>query len=132
MESLGSPAIPNGKPTCSSPAMPASKSARLWTPGRTWWACRSCARCSSLRSGRKDGGTFDSGIQFALERMLVDPDFLLRVYRDPKGSVATYSLSNIELASRLSFFLWGSIPDERLLDLAERGQLSNAATLEKE
>jgi mono/diheme cytochrome c family protein len=83
-------------------------------------------------SGRKDGASFDSGIQFALERMLVDPDFLLRVYRDPKGSVATHPLSNIELASRLSFFLWGSIPDERLLELAERGQLSNPATLEKE
>ena len=95
-------------------------------------------------SGRKDGGSFDSGIQFALERMLVDPDFLLRVYRDPgsaqlklrptsvRPANTPYHITDIELASRLSFFLWGSIPDERLLELAERGQLSNPVTLEKE
>jgi hypothetical protein len=90
--------------------------------------------------GRRQGGStgsFDSGIQFALERMLVDPDFLLRVVRDPasKQSVdakGTYALSNIEVASRLSFFLWSSIPDDPLLTLAERGQLTNPATLEKE
>jgi cytochrome c5 len=81
----------------------------------------------------KDGGSFDSGIQFALERMLVDPDFLLRVVRDPaKPAQAAYPLSDVELASRLSFFLWSSIPDDRLLTLAERGQLSNPQTLEKE
>ncbi len=89
-------------------------------------------------SGRNDGGNFDAGIQFALERMLVDPDFLLRVHRDPSatkqaGSAPnTYRLSDIEVASRLSFFLWGSIPDERLLALAERGQLTNPPILEKE
>jgi cytochrome c5 len=90
--------------------------------------------------GRKQGGSagsFDAGIQFALERMLVDPDFLLRVVRDPasKQGVAangSYALSNIEVASRLSFFLWSSIPDDPLLTLAERGQLTNPATLEKE
>jgi mono/diheme cytochrome c family protein len=86
--------------------------------------------------GRKDGGSFDSGIQFALERMLVDPDFLLRVHRDPAGHAATsrvsYRMSDIELASRLSFFLWSSIPDDRLLNLAEHGELSNPATLDKE
>jgi cytochrome c5 len=81
----------------------------------------------------KDGGSFDSGIQFALERMLVDPDFLLRVVRDPaKAPQAAYPLSDLELASRLSFFLWSSIPDDRLLSLAERGQLSNPQTLERE
>jgi hypothetical protein len=87
--------------------------------------------------GRKQGGNFDSGIQFALERMLVDPDFLLRVVRDPASKQGvdangTYALSNIEIASRLSFFLWSSIPDDQLLTLAERGQLTNPATLEKE
>ncbi len=85
-----------------------------------------------FNDGRKDGGTFDAGIQFALERLLVDPDFLLRVHRDDKQSEAIYRLSDLEIASRLSFFLWSSIPDERLLDLAERGQLSNPQTLEKE
>jgi mono/diheme cytochrome c family protein len=83
-------------------------------------------------TGRKDGGSFDAGIQFALERLLVDPDFLLRVYRDSKQSEEIYRLSDFEVASRLSFFLWSSIPDERLLDLAERGQLGNPQTLEKE
>ena len=84
--------------------------------------------------GRRDGGTFDAGIQFALERMLVDPDFLLRVYRDPANANgnAPYRLSDLELASRLSFFLWSSIPDDRLLTLAERGELNNPATLEEE
>jgi hypothetical protein len=84
------------------------------------------------KSGRKDGGSFDTGIQFALERLLVDPDFLLRVYRDSKQSESIYKLSDLEVASRLSFFLWSSIPDERLLDLAEHNQLTNPQTLEKE
>jgi mono/diheme cytochrome c family protein len=83
-------------------------------------------------SGRKDGGSFDAGVQFALERMLVDPDFLLRVYRDPAKASGPYRLSDVELASRLSFFLWSSIPDDRLLGLAEKKELSNPATLEKE
>ena len=81
--------------------------------------------------GRRDGKSFDSGVQYALERMLVDPDFLLRVHRAP-AAAGTYRLSDLDLASRLSFFLWSSIPDDRLLTLAERGQLANTATLEKE
>jgi hypothetical protein len=83
-------------------------------------------------SSKDAQGSFDAGIQFALERLLVDPDFLLRVYRDRKQSESVYKLSDIEVASRLSFFLWSSIPDERLLDLAERNQLTNPDTLEKE
>jgi len=91
--------------------------------------------------GRKDGGNFDTGIQFALERMLVDPDFLLRVHIDPAIAkvrpVSTrvqsdYRLSDLEVASRLSFFLWSSIPDEHLLTLAEHGELTKPATLERE
>jgi len=88
-----------------------------------------------FQSGRREGGSFDAGIQFALERLLVDPEFLLRVYRDPAGPRAgdsAYRLSDLEVASRLSFFLWSSIPDDRLLDLAKRGQLTAPATLEKE
>ncbi|PWT84552.1 MAG: hypothetical protein C5B57_04620, partial [Blastocatellia bacterium] len=89
--------------------------------------------------GRRNGGSFDAGIQFALERVLVDPDFLLRVYRDPaarkdsgrEGRTA-YALSDLEVASRLSFFLWSSIPDEHLLDLAERGQLTKPAVLDEQ
>ena len=81
--------------------------------------------------GRREGGSFDAGIQFALERVLVDPDFLLRVYRE-QTSAGAYRLSDLELASRLSFFLWNSIPDERLLDAAERGQLSKPGSLEQQ
>jgi len=84
-------------------------------------------------NGRQDGGSFDAGIQFALERMLVDPDFLLRVYRDRKSNgAAPYRLTDLELASRLSFFLWSSIPDDRLLSLAEKGELSKPQTLQQE
>jgi hypothetical protein len=79
-------------------------------------------------TGRRDGGSFDAGIQFALERMLVDPDFLLRVHADR----ADHRLSDVELASRLSFFLWSSVPDDALLAAAERGDLSKAASLEQQ
>jgi len=78
-----------------------------------------------FENGRRDGGSFDAGIQFALERMLVDPDFLLRVHAD-RGD---HRLSEVELASRLSFFLWSSVPDDALLAAAERGELSKPAML---
>ena len=81
--------------------------------------------------GREDGRSFDAGIQFALERMLVDPGFLLRVYRDPPANETAepYPLGDHEVASRLSFFLWSSIPDEPLLDLADQGRLREPAVL---
>jgi hypothetical protein len=82
-----------------------------------------------FKAGRRDGGSFDTGIQFALERVLVDPDFLLRVHPPSRGGAR---LNDLEVASRLSFFLWSSIPDDRLLTLAERGQLTNPATLKQE
>ena len=90
-----------------------------------------------FEAGRREGGSFDHGIQFGLERMLVDPDFLLRVYRDPSpapaaGSPAVYRLNDLDVASRLSFFLWSSIPDERLLSLAEQGRLTDPPVLEAE
>ena len=87
------------------------------------------------RDGRaKAGGSFDTGIQLALERQLVDPDFLLRVLEDPPGAGPgqIYALGDLELASRLSFFLWSSIPDEELLDVAERGALTDPATLRRQ
>ena len=82
--------------------------------------------------GREARGSFDAGIQFALEYLLSDPDFLLRVTRDPEGMKPgdVYRLSDLEIASRLSFFLWSSIPDEELLELAQRGQLSRATVRE--
>lgn len=92
-----------------------------------------------FKDGRSAGGSFEAGIQFALERMLVDPDFLLRVHKDPGNlkastgaTVASYAMSDLEIASRLSFFLWGSIPDEHLLDLAGRGQLTKPGVLDQE
>jgi mono/diheme cytochrome c family protein len=88
-----------------------------------------------FNAGRGEGGSFEAGIQLALERMLVDPDFLLRVYRDPTGAEegdAVYALGDIELASRLSFFLWSSIPDDRLLTLAEEGRLTDPEVLRTE
>ncbi len=84
------------------------------------------------RDGRsKPGGNFETGIQLALERLLVDPDFLLRVHEEPPGAAPgqAYSLPDLELASRLSFFLWSSIPDEELLAVAERGELTDPAVL---
>ena len=84
-------------------------------------------------TGRREGGSFEAGIQYGLERILVDPDFLLRVYREPVDlpqDQETYPLSDLEVASRLAFFLWSSIPDDELLDLAERGRLADPATLE--
>jgi hypothetical protein len=79
-------------------------------------------------------GGFDAGIQRALERLLVSPHFLYRVERVPQqvapGEV--FAVSPIELASRLSFFLWSSLPDERLLTLAESGELAQDAVLEAE
>ena len=84
------------------------------------------------RSGRADVGTFDAGIQFALERVLLDSRFLVRVERDPVDLPAdtAYQLTDIEMASRLSFFLWSSLPDDELLDVAIRGDLGDPAVLE--
>jgi len=86
-----------------------------------------------FQSGRREG-SFDNGVQWMLERLLVDPNFLFRIERDPPnaGPGKPYQLGDFELASRLSFFLWSSIPDDELLGLAERGQLGEAGTLERQ
>ena len=85
------------------------------------------------RAGRREGG-FEAGIQRALEMILVDPEFLFRFERDPEGvaPATAYRLSDVELASRLSFFLWGSIPDDELLDVAAAGRLGDPAVLEQQ
>ena len=83
-----------------------------------------------FREARSEGG-FESGIEAALSGVLVSREFLFRVERDPT-SVAphtTYSVSDLELASRLSFFLWSSIPDDELLAVAERGELHEPPVL---
>jgi hypothetical protein len=80
------------------------------------------------------GGGFEDGIEMALRAVLVSPEFLFRVEQDPAGVApnTAYSLSDLELASRLSFFLWSSIPDDELLDTAIRGKLKTPAVLEKQ
>jgi hypothetical protein len=85
------------------------------------------------RAGRK-GGSFESGIQLALQRVLASPKFVLRVERDPDAVPVggAYRISDVELATRLSFFLWSSIPDDELLTLASRGTLQNPVVLEQQ
>jgi mono/diheme cytochrome c family protein len=97
-------------------------------------------------AGRGDGG-FEAGIQRALERVLVSPSFLFRVERDPAAAAGRSQpstapadaarpraarISDVELASRLSFFLWSSIPDDQLLEAAARGALAKPAELERQ
>lgn len=83
--------------------------------------------------GQQEGG-FDTGIQFALERLLVSPDFLFRIEQEPETAEADgmYAITDTELASRLSFFLWSSLPDDELLDLVETNSLRNSEVLEQQ
>ena len=85
------------------------------------------------QAGRAEAG-FERGIQKALERLLVSPQFLYRIERDPEGIApgTAYRISDLELASRLSFFLWSSIPDDELLSAAAAGKLREPAVLEKQ
>ncbi|MBV9745843.1 MAG: DUF1592 domain-containing protein [Acidobacteriia bacterium] len=86
-----------------------------------------------FESGRR-GASFDIGIERALERLLVSPQFLYRIERDPESAKpgVPYRPSDLDLASRLSFFLWSSIPDDELLDLAGGGTLKDPVVLEKQ
>ena len=88
---------------------------------------------SFYRAGRSDGN-FEAGIQHALERLLCSPEFLFRIESDPPAvpRQAPYRISDLDLASRLSFFLWSSIPDDELLDLAARGRLRDPVVLERQ
>ena len=81
-------------------------------------------------SGRREG-TFETGIQMALQRILASPKFVFRAERDPENITpgTPYRLTDSELASRLSFFLWSTIPDDELLRVAEQGKLKTAAVL---
>jgi len=80
---------------------------------------------------REGRGDFEDGIQNALQAILVSPDFLFRVERDPRGAApgSIYKLNDYELASRLSFFVWSTIPDDELLKLAGEGKLKNPGVL---
>jgi hypothetical protein len=92
------------------------------------------------QDGRGDGGSFDAGIEAAVQRVLADPEFVYREEREPLDSArnktttasASYRISDLALASRLSFMLWSSIPDDELIDVAAQGRLHTSAVLEKE
>ncbi len=85
------------------------------------------------QEARTDGG-FEAGIEMGLRAILVSPEFLFRVELDPTGLAPNtpYRIGDLELASRLSFFLWSSIPDDKLLDAAAAGKLRTPALLERQ
>jgi hypothetical protein len=85
------------------------------------------------KQGREEGG-FEAGIELAIASLLVKPQFLFRIERDPANALSgnAFRISELELASRLSFFLWSSLPDEELLELAARNELSRPDVLEKQ
>jgi len=83
------------------------------------------------KEGRGEAG-FENGIEMALRSVLVSPEFLFRLEQDPSGVGRPYDISGLELASRLSFFLWSSLPDDELLDTAVQGKLKSPAVLERQ
>ena len=114
----------------------AKKFCRSWSGarigGRQPMKMFGCCSVSTRLRGR--AANFDSGIRAALERVLVSPDFLFRIEADPVNAApgAIYRISDVELASRLSFFLWSSSPDDELLNLAIAGKLRDANILDQQ
>jgi mono/diheme cytochrome c family protein len=86
------------------------------------------------QAGRSGGGSFDDGIEAALQRLLVDPEFVYRSEVEPAKLAAgkSYRVNDLALASRLSFFLWSSVPDDELIDLAAKGKLNEPPVLEQQ
>jgi hypothetical protein len=91
------------------------------------------ALMSAYEEGRRDG-PFEEGIEAGLQRLLTSPQFLVRAEKEPANSPVgkAHRISDLELASRLSFFLWSSIPDDQLINLAAQNRLSNAVVLEQQ
>lgn len=89
---------------------------------------------SFYQRGRNEGGNFDAGIEASVQLILASPDFIFRFEPDPANVAdnAVYKLSDLELASRLSFFLWSRGPDDQLLNLASAGKLKDPAVLEQQ
>lgn len=87
--------------------------------------------CKLVASAQDGGMTFEQAMRVGVEAILVSPNFLYRIERDPKPDdpAAVHPVSDYELASRLSYFLWSSLPDEELLDAAGRGELHDSAVL---
>src|SRR5690606_11529198 len=86
------------------------------------------------QAGRANGGSFDSGIEQIVTAVLVSPDFLYRSITPPdeKPADTVYALNDLELASRLSFFLWSQGPDEHLIEVAAKGDLTKPKVLKRE
>jgi len=86
------------------------------------------------QAARTDGGSFEDGIEATLQRILADPEFVYRLETEPAGLAVgkSYRINDLALASRLSFFLWSSVPDDELIDLAAQGKLSEPVVLEKQ
>jgi hypothetical protein len=84
------------------------------------------------QAGRSDGGSFDDGIEAVVQRVLADPEFVYRLEPEPAGLPPgkTYRITDLALASRLAFFLWSSVPDDELVDVAAQGKLRDPAVLE--
>jgi mono/diheme cytochrome c family protein len=103
------------------------------SPKRGEGSSREGGPMAFYREGRADGD-FEAGIGRALSAILINPEFLFRVEADPTKTPpgGVYRISDLELASRLSFFLWSSVPDDELLDAAIRGRLSRREELEKQ
>ncbi len=83
-----------------------------------------------VKLAQRHGDSFEAGVQLALKAMLVSPQFLFRIERDPVN--AAHPISPVELASRLSYFLWASMPDDTLLEIAIRGDLRDPAVLDSQ
>jgi hypothetical protein len=86
------------------------------------------------QAGRSDGGTFSDGIEAVVQRVLADPEFVYRLEPEPSGQAIgkPYRITDLALASRLSYFLWSTVPDDELIDLATQGKLHDPAVLEKQ
>ena len=86
------------------------------------------------RSGKADGGGFEDGIEAVLQRILADPEFVYRLEAEPANLEPgkTYRINDLALASRLSFFMWSSVPDDELIDIAAEGKLKDPAVFEKQ
>jgi Protein of unknown function (DUF1592)/Protein of unknown function (DUF1588)/Protein of unknown function (DUF1587)/Protein of unknown function (DUF1585)/Protein of unknown function (DUF1595)/Cytochrome C oxidase, cbb3-type, subunit III len=91
-------------------------------------------RVLNLYQKGRNEGSFDSGIRMALQALIANPEFVYRFERQPAGVApgAPYRISDLELASRLSYFIWSSAPDDELLSLAAQNKLHDAAVLEKQ
>ncbi len=100
----------------------------------TWIGSEVAALVKFTAMAKADGQSVEQGLQLAIQAMLVSPHFLFRIEREPANAApgTVYRLSDLDLASRLSFFLWSSIPDDELLDVAVRGKLSDSVVLDQQ